>query len=90
MTKLPLPLWSFKHSEPFRGKLLLWTSPVFSDFSVQLRQLQPTHPIKGLHERVHPLVISQDTIPYPATCADDLHRYSDQPIKKPANSIPRS
>jgi hypothetical protein len=89
MTKLPLPLWSFRHSAPFRGIQPLQTMLVFSEFFVQLRQLQPTHPIKGMHERVRPLVISQDTIPYPAACTDDLHRYSDQPIKKPAELHPQ-
>src|SRR4030042_3269208 len=83
MTKLPLPLWSFKHCEPFRGTLLLRTSPVFSEHSVQLRQLQPAHPIKGLHKRIDPLIVSQDTIYDPAPRTDDLGRYFHDPIEKP-------
>src|SRR5512137_799194 len=83
MSKFSLPLCSLKHSEPFRGTVLPCTTFVFLEYCVQLRQFQSTYPVKGSHERVRPLVISQDTIRYPATCTDDLHRYSDQPMEKP-------
>src|SRR5271157_3739592 len=83
MSKLSLPLSSFKHSEPFPGIALPLNGFVFSDYSFQLHQLQPAHPVKGPHERINPLVISQYPVDYAATAGDDLHRYPNQPIEKP-------
>src|SRR4030066_110888 len=83
MSKLSLPLWSSKHSEPFSGIALPLNCFVSSDPSFPLHQLQPAHPVKGPHERMDPLVISQYPVDYAATASDDLHRYSDQPIEKP-------
>lgn len=74
MTNLHLPLWSFRRSEAFLGIVLPHSLFVFSDFSVQLPQLQPTYPVKSLHKSADPLIVSQDTIHDPTTCADDLHR----------------
>ena len=83
MTKLSLPLWSFRRSEAFLGIVLPHSIFVFSDFSVQLPQLQPTYPVKSLHESADPLIISQDTIHESTPRTDDLHRYFHDPIEKP-------
>jgi len=80
MSKLSLPLWSFKHSEPFSGIVLPLNGFVFSDYSFQLHQLQPAHPVKGPHERIDPLVISQYPVDYAGTGDRDVGSKATFPV----------
>ena len=57
---------------------------VFKDRANQLCQFKAAHRLQSLHERVNPVVVSEDTIHYPAACSDDLHRYPHDPIEKPS------
>ena len=52
----------FKDSKGLSGIALPLNGFVFVKDTFQLHQLQPAHPIKGRHERIDPLVISQDPI----------------------------
>ena len=84
MSKVSLRICSSKDSEAF------WRTPiplnffVFSDRANQLCQFKAAHRLQSLHERVNPVVVSEDTIHYPAPCSDDLHRYPHDPIEKPS------
>src|SRR3972149_3267046 len=49
-----------------------------------LFKLQAPYPVEGLHERMNPLVVSKHTVHYAPTRSDDLYRYPDQPVEKPA------
>ena len=70
-------------SKNLSGIILPLNCLVFSEYSFQLRQLQPAHPLKGRQERTDPLIISQYPVYDAPAASNDLHRDSDQPIEKP-------
>ena len=88
MTKVfPCPS-SSRHPAPFLRAPVLFNHFFLSGSCDRVHQLDLPYPVKGFHERIDSVVVSQYPVDYAATASDDLHRNPDQSIEKPTKLQP--